>query len=216
MPDSTEGKQNEGEDPTNVKTEDASEIETFEEIKDSEEKTPKENRKPIPVTITDIELEELKSTAEEYKDKYFRILAESENARKRLIKERQEMIQYTLSNLVAEFLAPIEQMDKALKHAESTSSEVKQWCIGFQMILTHFKDVLASNNVYAFPSLGKAFDPHLHEAVEVVATTEQTPGTIVEECNQGYKMGERVIRPARVKVAKKPEEPSSGADAGPE
>jgi molecular chaperone GrpE len=80
---------------------------------------------------------------------------------------------------------------------------VKHWAIGFQMILSQFKDVLTNQGVTPFTSEGASFDPHLHEAVETVATEDYPPGTVVQESLRGYKMGDRVIRPARVKVSKR-------------
>lgn len=164
-----------------------------------------QKRAPVSMHITDIELETLQREAKENKDKYLRILAESENARKRLIKEKQEQIQYALQNVVCDFLTPIDQLELALKHVNHASQETRQWVIGFEMILSHFKDVLAANNVYPYISLGTAFDAHLHEAVEMVVTAEHPEGIVVEECMKGYKMGDKIIRPARVKVAKSPE-----------
>lgn len=165
-----------------------------------------EEAEPVTMSVSDLELDSLRNQAEDYKDKYFRVLAESENSRKRLIKERQEMVQYNVQNIICDFLAPIDQMENALKHSDKMSDEVKQWSIGFQMILTHFKDVLSNNNVQDFDSVGKEFDPHFHEAVEMVETTEYAAGTVVEESLRGYKMGDKVIRPSRVKVAKAPTE----------
>jgi molecular chaperone GrpE len=165
-----------------------------------------EEIEPVTMSIGDLELESLRNQADDYKDKYFRVLAESENSRKRLIKERQEMVQYSLKNLICDFLTPIDQMENALKHCGKMSDEVNQWSIGFQMILTHFKDVLSNNNVQGFDAVGKEFDPHLHEAVEMVETTEYPAGVVVEESLRGYKMGDKVIRPSRVKVAKAPTE----------
>jgi len=156
------------------------------------------------MSVSEIELESLRKQAEEYKDKYFRILAESENSRKRLIKERQEMILYAQQNLICDFLTPIDQMENALKHCQNMSDEVKQWSIGFQMILSHFKDALVNNNVRSFDSVGKEFDPHQHEGVETVETNEYPEGVVIEESLRGYKMGDKVIRPARVKIAKAP------------
>jgi molecular chaperone GrpE len=71
--------------------------------------------------------------------------------------------------------------------------------------LSQFKDVLSSNGVNPFVSEGKPFDPHHHEAVETITTTDFPSGTVVEESLKGYSMGDRTIRPARVKVAKSPE-----------
>lgn len=163
-------------------------------------------REPKNVTITDIELQKIMSELSEYKDKYLRVLAESENARKRLQKEKQEMIQYSLQNVIVDFLDPIDHMENALKYTQQMSEEVKHWAIGFQMILTQFKDVLTNNGVVPFDSMGKPFDPHFHEAVEAIATKEAAPNTVINESVKGYKMGDRIIRPARVKVAKAPTE----------
>jgi molecular chaperone GrpE len=161
-------------------------------------------REPVYITISDIELEKLKREASEYKDKYQRALAESENARKRMQKERQELIQYALQNLVADFLNPIDHLENALKFTQQASDEIKHWALGFQMILNQFKEVLNSNGVIYFPSEGTKFDPHLHEAIEMITSEDHLPGTVVSESLKGYKMGERIIRPARVKVAEAP------------
>ncbi len=164
----------------------------------------KTERKPSTVSITDIELEQLRREAAEYKDKYIRGLAESENARKRMQKERQELIQYAVQNVIVDFLNPIDHMENALNFAQQASDEVKHWAHGFQMILSQFKDTLANNGVVAIKSEGMAFDPHYHEAIEVLETSEFAPGTVVAETLKGYRMGDRTIRPARVKVAKAP------------
>lgn len=163
-------------------------------------------RAPKMITISDIELEQLKKELAETKDKYLRTLAENENARKRLVREKQEMIQYALQNIIVDFLNPIDHMENALKFTQQMSDDVKHWAIGFQMILTQFKDVLTNNGVAPYISEGKPFDPHLHEAVETVATADFPPGTVSEECLKGYTMGDRTIRPARVKVAKAPDQ----------
>lgn len=170
----------------------------FEQAKEEPQKV----RQPKPITITDIEFEKLQNDASESKDKYLRLLAESENARKRLYKERQELTQFSIQNVITDFLNPIDHMENALKFTQQMSDEVKHWALGFQMILGQFKEVLSSNGVQAFVSEGKPFDPHYHEAVEMVETDEYPPGIVIEESIRGYKMGDRVIRPSRVKVSK--------------
>lgn len=159
---------------------------------------------PLPkvVSIDEQELQALRRDAAEHKDKYLRNLAESENQRKRLQKERQELTQYAIQNVIADFLHPIDHMENALKYKDQMSPEVKGWAMGFEMILSQFKDVLSDQGVIPINSVGTPFDPHLHEAIEVVETDEFPPGTVVEEIVKGYKMGDKVVRPARVKVAK--------------
>ena len=162
-------------------------------------------RQPFPVTLMDVELEQLEEQAregKEYKEKYVRSLAEMENMRKRMIKERQEMTQYAIGNVIADFLPPLDNLENALNAAQNMSEEVKNWAIGFQMILGQFKEALSQNGVSPYQVEGLPFNPHEHEAIETVETTDYPPGTVIQECTKGYRMGDRMIRPARVKVSK--------------
>lgn len=163
-------------------------------------------KEPVMRTISEEEYQKLTGEVQEYKDKYLRLLAESENARKRLQKEKQELTQFAIDNLASDFLSPIDHMENALKYTENMSTEVKHWATGFQMILSQFMDVLASNGITAIDSTGSAFDPHKHEAIEIVTTTEYKPGIVVSESVKGYKRGDRTIRPARVTVSQLPTE----------
>jgi molecular chaperone GrpE len=159
-------------------------------------------QQPKQVMITDVELRNIQRDLMDYKDKYLRLLADVENTRKRMQKERQELTKYAVENLIVEFLHPMDNLENALRFAQEMSDEVKHWALGFQMILTQFKDVLANNGVVAVDSVEAAFDPHIHEAVEIVETTNKPAGIVIEEYVRGYKMGDRTIRPARVKVTK--------------
>lgn len=155
-----------------------------------------------PITMSREELENLQKELKEFKDKYIRTLAEMENARKRMVKEREENAQHAMASVIVEFLRPLDNLENALAFTEKMSQDVKNWAIGFQMILSQFKDILAAHGVTPVASEGRPFDPHLHEAVESIESTSHKPGTVIEECSRGYKMGNRTIRPARVKVAK--------------
>jgi molecular chaperone GrpE len=141
---------------------------------------------------------------EDWKDKYLRALAEQENMRKRIQKEKQEMLSFGIENAIAEFLPAIDNLENALRFGMSASGEVKNWAQGFEMILSQFKEVLHNHGIVSFHSEGNTFDPEYHEAVEIVETTEHPDGTIMHEFAKGYKSGVRTIRPARVKVAKMP------------
>lgn len=159
------------------------------------------------------ELEKLKSELRECRESYLHALAEGENSRKRLQKERQEMIQHAMQKVVVEFLGPIDQLENALKYADQASPEVKNWAVGFNMIASQFKAVLASHGAHPFSSEGKPFDPHYHEAIEMVVTEEHPPGTVVKEHTRGYTMGgQRVIRPARVHVSRAPDAVEKAAE----
>lgn len=158
---------------------------------------------PKQVMVTDEELKRMQREAMDYKDKYLRLLADSENARKRLQKERLEISRYATENLIIDFLKPVDNFENALGFASSMSEEVRNWAIGFQMILTQFKDILTQNGVSVMEVKGMEFDPHIHEAVEMIETEDSPPGIVVEVCMKGYTIGDKVIRPARVKVSKK-------------
>ena len=150
---------------------------------------------------------------ENFKDKYFRTLAEMENMRKRVQKEKQDMLRFGIDNALSDFLPVIDQFENALRFAESASSEIKNWAFGFQMILTQLQNALQSQGITSFSSDGTLFDPQLHEAVEMVETDEYAEGTIVQEFSKGYKSQMRVIRPSRVKVAKKAQTKENPAES---
>jgi len=168
---------------------------------------------PNTMTISTEEYQRLQRELAEHKDKYLRVLAEMENTRKRLIKEREEYAQQAIADVIHEFLKPLDHMEKALHFADKMSTDVQNWAKGFQMILTQFKDVLVAHGVTAVEAHGESFDPHIHEAIEMEETEHHEPGTIVEEFTRGYKLGNRTIRPARVKVAKKKQAPQENTEA---
>ena len=152
---------------------------------------------------------EEKPSSEDWKAKYFLALAEQENMRKRMQKEKQDTLRFCYESCISEFLAPLDNLENALQFTEQASSEVKNWAMGFQMILTQFKEILHNHGVVAFHSEGNTFDPHYHEAVEIVETSNHEEGTILKEFTKGYKSASRTIRPARVKVAKRPKSETS-------
>lgn len=180
-------------------------LQASDENQASEEASKKE---PEMISVDKEEYEKLKQEVKAHQDKYLRLLAESENVRKRLQKEKSELQQYAKENLICDFLTPIDQFENALGFKEGVSDEVKNWMVGFEMILTQFKDVLAQNDIKAIESMGKSFDPHFHEALEVEESDEHPMDTIIKEYVRGYQMGSRVIRPSKVKVTKKKEDAS--------
>jgi molecular chaperone GrpE len=166
-------------------------------------------------TCSDKKLSELEKPIEkviiveqniDYKDKYLRMLAEVENTKKRIQKEKYETINFAIENTLCEFIPALDNLENALKFSSSSSEEVKNWASGFQMIFTQFRDIMHSHGIVAFHSEGNLFDPHFHEAMEIVETTLHPEGTILTEFAKGYKSRSRTIRPAKVKVAKKPTE----------
>lgn len=173
--------------------------------------TPKKEELPpteevqAPKEATDAEkIKQLEEQIKEQKEKNLHLLADMENLRKRLHKEKIEMNRFAVDNVLTEVLTPLDNFENALGYTENMTQETKNWAIGFRMILNQFKEVLNHHNVKPFPSKGELFDPHRHEAVEVEETDELPEGTITHELLKGYMSADRILRPARVKVAKPP------------
>ncbi len=145
--------------------------------------------------------EQLQNELNEYKDKYFRSLAEIENSRKRLQREKLESQSYAIQGVVVDFLQPLDHLEQALKHAKNANAEIKHWAFGFEMIVEQMKQALADHGVESFTSVGEQFDPHRHEAIETEEREDVASGTVLEEFIRGYTLAHRVIRPAKVKVA---------------
>ncbi len=162
-----------------------------------------------PITTPAPESQKTKVTPEdelkEYKEKYLRLLAEIDNTRKRMQKEKQEMTRFAVDNVIAEILGPIDSLENALQFTKALSDEMRNWAQGFLMILGQFKDVLANHGVTAFHSEGMPFNPQMHHAIETEVTTEKPEGTILKEYIKGYRSGDHTIRPASVKVAVAPD-----------
>lgn len=142
----------------------------------------------------------LQAELSEIKQRYQFALAEGENMRKRLLNEQRELLQRAKESLILDLLAPIDCFEQALSYEGQMSDEVKQWAVGFKMILSQFHQFLAQSQVTSFAPLGELFDPAYHEAVEVIEGEKE--GEIVEVIVKGYKVGQKVLRPAKVKVVK--------------
>lgn len=149
------------------------------------------------------ETEKIEEQLREQQDKYLRLLAETENTRKRMQKEKQETIRFAVENVISEFLTPLDQFESALSFAHQTSAETQTWAKGFEMIVAQFKAVLENHKVVSFPSKDHPFDPYLHEVIETEETDQYPEGVVMQEFIKGYRCGERTLRPARVKIAKK-------------
>ncbi|MDQ5956435.1 MAG: nucleotide exchange factor GrpE [Candidatus Rhabdochlamydia sp.] len=169
--------------------------------------TQEQNKIPDAHEVDEVKTHQQKAEQEleEYKDKYLRLLAEMDNTRKRMQKEKQEAIRFAIENALEDFLNPIDNLEKALNSTKHMSKEVLNWAQGFQMIAQQCKDVLEKHGIIAFSSDGNMFDPNLHYAIETKETEETPEGTILQEFIKGYKSSSRTIRPAHVKVAVFPE-----------
>ncbi len=160
-------------------------------------------------------LEQREAEAVEYKDKYLRALAESENARKRVRQQAEENARIQREALLRDLLSIIDNLDRAVAAARDGGNG-KPIVEGVEMVLRSMTDFLRGHGVTQLSAVGQPFDPLLHEAVESVETTKHEPNTVVDEFVRGYYIGDRLLRPAQVAVSRLPgpanEQGSSGGD----
>lgn len=140
--------------------------------------------------------------AAEYKDKYLRGLAEGENFRKRLEKDKKDFLEYAVQDLIGELLPVLDNFERALAAAPKTGQD--PYGQGVEMIYKQLTEALAKEGLHRIEAKGRTFDPLIHEAVAEEATSAVPDGAIVEELQKGYQLKGRLLRPAAVKVARAP------------
>jgi molecular chaperone GrpE len=146
------------------------------------------------------ELEKLKAERDTLLDRLARAQAEFENARRRASREQQDFRDYAAADAIKPLLPVLDSFERALQ----VKSEPADFRGGVELIYKQLQDALARSGVKAIPAKGEPFDPHVHEAIEMVETTEAADHEVIEELQRGYKMKDRLLRPAMVKVAKNP------------
>lgn len=138
-----------------------------------------------------------KSEYDELDDRYKRILAEFENYKKRSAKERENLYNSILSDVVEVMLPILDNLENAVK-VETKDEEYKK---GIELVLKQFQDTLKAKGVEEIQTVGETFDPELHEAVSSVQDDTKGEKEIVQEYRKGYKIGSKVIRHSMVVVA---------------
>lgn len=156
------------------------------------------------------EAEAHKEKAEKYWDQLLRLQAEFANYRKRTEREKTEAIRFGQEVMIERVIALVDVMEQALKHADS-ASDIESLKKGFEMVVSEFVRFLKSEGAEPLNTVGETFDPHLHEAVEQVETEDEKQNhQILEEVQKGYLVNGRLLRPAKVKVAKFSKEKNKG------
>jgi molecular chaperone GrpE len=148
---------------------------------------------------TDVEKLQLERDA--LLDRLARQQAEFENTRKRTAKEQHEYREYALTEALRSLLPVLDSFDRALSTADTKAEDFRS---GFELIHKQLHDVLAKLGLRAIPAKGEPFDPRLHEAIEMVDTTEAGDHQVLDELQRGYKLKDRLLRPAMVRVARNP------------
>lgn len=139
-------------------------------------------------------------------DRYLRLAAEFENYKKRAEREQQNSVRFATEGLLRDLLPVLDNLEQALLAAVAGQKpEDKSYetvITGLKMVLKHFQDTLGRFGIQSFSALGLAFDPLKHEAVMERENTDTPSGQVLEEFQKGYMLHERLVRPARVVVAK--------------
>jgi molecular chaperone GrpE len=151
----------------------------------------------------EIDRDELVRQRDDYYDRLLRKTAEFDNFRKRTDRERREVAEFAAADLILELLPLVDNLERALKaEAGSAAEGAEAYRRGVELIHQQLLDVLRKRGVRPIDTEGASFDPHFHQAVAHEVSPGRSDGEILEEFSRGYLLGDRLLRPAMVKVAK--------------
>lgn len=157
---------------------------------------------PAEEMVSRAEYEKMKTERDQLLDRLARLQAEFENARKRAERERAEYRDYAAGSIVEQFLPVLDNFELALKATGST----EQLRSGVELIVKQMEEILRQMQVTAVPTVGEPFNPHHHEALGSVERHDLPDQHIAEEIRRGYKIRERLLRPAMVRVVSNPKQ----------
>lgn len=148
-------------------------------------------------------MEELRQERDKLKDQLLRTAADFENHRKRTSKEIDDSRKRGLEEAIRELLPVFDNLERAVQMSEN-ASDIASVMDGVKMVLRLFEDHAGRLGVSRVDAMGQRFDPAIHDAIQQQETDEHPAGTVIAEIQPGYKLGERLVRPAMVVVARKP------------
>jgi molecular chaperone GrpE len=157
-----------------------------------------------PEPVSREEFDQLKAERDQLLDRLARLQAEFENARKRAERERIEFREYATGNVVEQFLPVLDNFELALKSA-GTEGQLRS---GVGLIVKQMEEILRQLQVNPVTTVGEAFDPRLHEALGSVEREDMPDQHVAEEIRRGYKLRDRLLRPALVRVVSNPKQTS--------
>ena len=164
---------------------------------------------PAPETLTAETIEELKSRAAKADENWERLLrttADFDNFKKRAAREKQDALRYATEGLISKIIPVLDNFEMALAAAQNSSAEgLKSLQDGVTMIQSQLKNALTDSGLEEVDASGKTFDPNIHEAVSQQESDDVPEGHVLQQLRKGYKIRERLLRPATVIVAKKVE-----------
>ena len=146
------------------------------------------------------EYEELRAQMEELKDRYLRVAADFDNYRKRVEKEKEDIVCYANERLISDLLPVLDNLERALAN-DFEGAEVENILDGVRMVSQQLQSVLTGCGLEPVKAVGSAFDPRFHEAMRQIPSSEHSPNTIIEVYQRGYLLKGRLLRPALVAIA---------------
>ena len=152
---------------------------------------------PQAASPSQADVDQISAERDQLRDRLARLQAEFDNARKREAKDRQDARDYTVQSTIEPFLSVMDNFQLAL-NAKGTAEQLKA---GVEMILRQMDDALKGLNVQAVDSIGSQFDPRVHEALGSIETKEFPDHQVLEEVRRGYRLRDKLLRPALVRIA---------------
>ncbi|HVH64375.1 MAG TPA: nucleotide exchange factor GrpE [Candidatus Dormibacteraeota bacterium] len=152
--------------------------------------------------LLEAKIAELESANAEAKDRYLRLAADFDNFKKRSRQEHLETIQHASADLIGRLLPVLDDLQNVLDHAPAGVD--RTWLKGLELSVRKLEDALGTHGLEPIESVGAHFDPKIHEAVGHEESAEHPEDTVVSELRRGYRIRDRVVRPALVKVARPP------------
>ncbi|MBR4110143.1 MAG: nucleotide exchange factor GrpE [Clostridia bacterium] len=170
-----------------------------ETMEKNEEVEMQENEVMTEKTVDELEaeIEKLKKENDKYYEHLQRTAAEFDNYKKRVSKEKENIYQLAVGDVVAKYITVVDSLEKGV-NVQGMDESMKE---GINLIYRQILDVMNSLNVEVIPTVNEKFNPEFHDAVMHIESEEYDEQTVVEELKRGYKIKDRVIRPAMVKVA---------------
>ena len=152
-----------------------------------------------PAPQGEAEIDRLARENKELLDRIARLQAEFDNARKRAAREQQEFREYAVANAITPLLPTLDSLDRALHFENASATDLHE---GLELIHKQLFDALGKLGLQVIHAKGEPFDPHQHQAIEMVETDEVPDQHVFDELQPGYKLKDRLLRPAMVRVAK--------------
>ena len=167
---------------------------------EAEASTDATGEEPKELTLEE-QLEQAKKEAHEAKEAHLRAVADLENFRRRMVREKDDLRAYAAANVVEELMPVLDNLGFALTAARAENAELKSLADGVEMVATQFKTALGNHGLKEINPANEAFDPNLHEALSQQPSDEVEEGTVVQVVRIGYTLNGRLLRPASVIVS---------------